>query len=88
MIELLESVEQRRAKITKSGCLFEGVGQLHDFKIVLVATDDLNADGQALAGESGGYGNRWMSGDCDVVAGLHPVDVRFHRLIVDGCDVR
>jgi len=55
--------------------MFEGVGELEDAEVLLVAADDLEADGQAVGREACGHGNSRIAGSGDVPAALHPVDV-------------
>ena len=57
------------------GGLFEGVGELEDAEVLLVAADDLQADGQAFGREACGHGSSGIAGSGDVPAALHPVDV-------------
>ena len=42
----------RRAVFPEAGCLLEGVGELQDAELALVAADYLDADGQAFVGEA------------------------------------
>src|SRR5579864_3589274 len=64
-----------RALLAKAGGLFEGVGQLQDTEIRLVAADDLDADGEAFRREAAGDRGSRIAGGRDVPAGFHPVDV-------------
>src|SRR3954470_21038607 len=58
--------------------LLERVRELQHAGVVAIATDDLDADRQAVGGEAGGHRDRRMAGDGDEVAALHPVEVVRH----------
>src|SRR5258708_38476085 len=51
------------------------MGDLQQAEIVLVASDDLQADWQSFAAESAGNGEGRGAGDGDAGTGTHPVDV-------------
>ncbi len=84
--------------LAESGGLLEGVGELEDGEILLVAADDLNADGESFGSEAGRHGGSRVTGGGDVPAGLHPIDVagEFHagdlggvgRVDVEGRQLR
>ena len=59
----------------ETGCLFKCMRELQDAEILLVAADDLQADGKTFGREAGRHRGCGISGGRDVPAGLHPVDV-------------
>ena len=60
---------------TEAAGFFEGMSELEDAKVLLVAAHDLEADGQAFGREACGYGGSGVAGSRDVPAAFHPVDV-------------
>ncbi len=69
---------QIRATSADISGLFEGIRELQNTPIVMMAANDLQADGQAALGESAGDGNGWVTANGDVISGFHPSDVVFH----------
>src|ERR1044072_4174188 len=61
----------------------ESVRDLKDTKIVAVTADDLNSDGEAVGGETGGNGNRRTERRADPVRRFHPGKIVVHRDAVD-----
>src|SRR6266487_3390147 len=84
----LSLLNHRWPVFPEAGSLLEGIGQLQHPPVVLVAPDDLHADGQALRREATRYRDRRETGDADVIARPHPVDIGLHRHAVDFTDVR
>src|SRR4029078_9110023 len=64
-----------RTALPHLGLTLEGMRELQHAEIVAMATDDLQADRQAVGREAGRHGDRRMAGDSDVVAALHPVEI-------------
>src|SRR5580692_3402885 len=75
MLHARKILRDARALLAEAGGLFEGVGHLQDAEVLLVAADDLDADGEAFRGEAAGDRRGRIASGRDVPAGFHPVDV-------------
>src|SRR5690349_5593812 len=67
--------------------LFEGVRELECGEVLVVAANDLYADGKAFGREAGGYRGGGIAGGRDIPAGLHPIDVVRQTYSGDGSGV-
>ena len=65
--------------------LLEGVAELEDAEVLLVAADDLETDRKAFRCEAGGDRGSGIAGGGDIPAALHPVDVVSEMDAVDLC---
>src|SRR4051812_31716480 len=66
----------RRTLFPATGGLLESSAKLQYAKIILITTNDLQPDRQSVAAEPARNREGRRTGDGDVVAGAHPVDIR------------
>src|SRR5262245_41014165 len=66
-----------------AGSGFESVRELQHREVLAIAADDLQPHRQSVGRESGRYRDRGVTGDGDVVAALHPVEVVVELRSVD-----
>src|SRR5215208_1108300 len=78
----------RRAPLPHPGRALEGMRELQHAEVVAVASHDLQAYGEPVAGEAGGHRDRRVAGRGDEVAGLHPLHVIRELHAVDLGDIR
>src|SRR5262245_46383902 len=67
--------------------LFEGIRQLQHAELILMASDNLHADGQAFRRETARHGDGGQTCHRHKVARLHPINVGLHLHAIDLRDV-
>src|SRR5690606_21759701 len=66
---------ERRASAAPRREILEARGRAEDGRVIAPAPGDLDADGQALAGETAGHGRRGLTGEIEGIGERRPFQV-------------